>query len=319
VPKRSNVFQDVVAIIHRHMAGNATVEESAMLTDRRTGERREVDVVIRQQVAGHEVVVSVEATARRRKATVQWVDQMVATHEDLPTSELVLVAEAGFAKTAKKRAEAKGVIAIEPEDLSGEDPAFVVVNRLKSVWTKTVEMAPEEVRIGVLLPEGRKWFKALPNHLLYTDTGREVDMVETLIRMALDEFWPQVAESLRLAEVTESGERNLKLVVPAPPSVRMDDEDVDRPLCARWELSDPPQLHKVIGFQVTGKVRYQVAKVDLRHLRLGKTAVAYGQSTEDNPVLLVVTEDESGGKVTFRRKGTTTPASFRLASGDPST
>jgi hypothetical protein len=31
MPRRSNLFQDVVAIIHRHMAEGATVEESAML------------------------------------------------------------------------------------------------------------------------------------------------------------------------------------------------------------------------------------------------------------------------------------------------
>jgi hypothetical protein len=68
VPKRTNLFQEVVEIIHRHMADGATVEASAYLPSQRTGSDREVDVVIRGEQAGHEVIVSVEAMARSRKA-----------------------------------------------------------------------------------------------------------------------------------------------------------------------------------------------------------------------------------------------------------
>ena len=98
MPRRSNLFQDVVGIIHRHMAGEATVEESAMLEDRLTGEEQEVDVVIRGRTGQHETVVSVEATARRRKADVSWVREMVGKHQHLPTNKLVLVSESGFSK-----------------------------------------------------------------------------------------------------------------------------------------------------------------------------------------------------------------------------
>lgn len=67
-------FQEVVAIIQEHMAGDATVEESGMLVHRVTGEEREVDVVIRSEVAGHEIIISVEATAVGRKADTTWVE-----------------------------------------------------------------------------------------------------------------------------------------------------------------------------------------------------------------------------------------------------
>jgi hypothetical protein len=46
------------------MAGDATVEASAMLPTQNTGALREVDVVICAKQAGHEVIVSVEAVAR---------------------------------------------------------------------------------------------------------------------------------------------------------------------------------------------------------------------------------------------------------------
>ena len=43
MPKRSNLFQDVVAIIHQHMAGDAEVVESAMLPNAGAGGQTEVD------------------------------------------------------------------------------------------------------------------------------------------------------------------------------------------------------------------------------------------------------------------------------------
>jgi hypothetical protein len=93
VPQRTNLFQEVVEIIHRHMAGDASVEASAMLPNRRTGASMEVDTVVRTSTAGYEVVVSIEAIARSRKAGPGWVNEMVGKHEDLPTSKLVLVSE----------------------------------------------------------------------------------------------------------------------------------------------------------------------------------------------------------------------------------
>jgi hypothetical protein len=95
-----------VQIIYEHMGGDAVVEASGMLPHRLGGER-EVDVVIRSQMAGHEIIVSVEAAARGRIADVTWVEQLVAKHRYLPTTKLVLVSESGFYNPARKRLKRK--------------------------------------------------------------------------------------------------------------------------------------------------------------------------------------------------------------------
>ncbi len=100
MPKRTNLFQEVVAIIHEHMAGAATIEESAMLVNRLTGEEREVDVVIRSRIAGQEMVLGIEATTQ--KGSSPWTESMIAKHAELPTDRLVLVAEKGFSKPARR-------------------------------------------------------------------------------------------------------------------------------------------------------------------------------------------------------------------------
>jgi hypothetical protein len=163
------------------MAGEATVEESALLADRRTGSLREVDVVIRSQVAGYPVMVSVEATAGGRRADVHWVEQMVAKHGYLATSQLVLVSDAGFTAEATRIAEAEGAVVMQPEDLTQADPAGQVVGKLKSLWPKLLALTPERTRLRVQRPDGTlHWVVSLPDNVLYLGDGTEV---ATVIRL----------------------------------------------------------------------------------------------------------------------------------------
>jgi hypothetical protein len=96
VPPRRNLFQETIAVIYEHLAhaeGTATVGESATLEHRTTGEMREVDVAVRSDIAGHEILVCVEARASVRKADPPWVESIVGKHAELPPSQLVLVSE----------------------------------------------------------------------------------------------------------------------------------------------------------------------------------------------------------------------------------
>lgn len=80
-----------------------------MPPDRITGKLREVDVCITGHVGGHEVVVSLECTDRKRKADVTWVEQMKEKHSRLPTHMLVLYFSAGFTEDACRLAWRNGV------------------------------------------------------------------------------------------------------------------------------------------------------------------------------------------------------------------
>ena len=104
MPARSTLFQRVVFQIHRQLAPDATVQESALLSDRSTGGTREVDVVVRTTVGEHEIILSVECRDHARKATVEWVEQMATKHHFLPTSKLVLLSAKGFTRAALLKA-----------------------------------------------------------------------------------------------------------------------------------------------------------------------------------------------------------------------
>lgn len=105
MPARSNAFQRLVRAIQGHLSRAGTVTESRMLQDKDTGSPVEVDIVIEEAVGGHSVLVGVECTAGKRKATIEWYREMRAKHADLPIAKTVLVSESGFTREVYKKAK----------------------------------------------------------------------------------------------------------------------------------------------------------------------------------------------------------------------
>ena len=104
MPIRSNAFQRLVRAIQGHLSRSGTVTESRILQDRDTGADVEVDIVIEEVVGSHCILVGIECTSTKRKATVEWYREMRAKHADLPISKTVLVSESGFTGQVHRKA-----------------------------------------------------------------------------------------------------------------------------------------------------------------------------------------------------------------------
>lgn len=116
MPRRSNHFQRLVAILTACLGGNARVTESALLIDKITGEQREVDVHIESRAAGYEVRISLEVVSQRRRADTPWIERMHSKHASLPTNKLVLVSRSGFTKAASTKAKFYGIETLSVEE-----------------------------------------------------------------------------------------------------------------------------------------------------------------------------------------------------------
>lgn len=132
MPKRSNQFQRLIAIVHHALAEDATVEESRELRDRVTGQSREVDIVIESLVGDYSVFVSIECSHRSRPATVEWVEQQHAKHQNLPTNKLILVSRSGFTVEAAAKATLCGIDALTLVDAASV-PWTTVVHKVQRV------------------------------------------------------------------------------------------------------------------------------------------------------------------------------------------
>jgi hypothetical protein len=77
VPKRTNDFQALIALVERQLAASGVrVVESEMLADRLTGELREVDVCVHATVSGKDVTLAMECRDHKRKADQIWIDTL---------------------------------------------------------------------------------------------------------------------------------------------------------------------------------------------------------------------------------------------------
>ena len=288
MPKRTTPFQEIVTIIHEHMAQDAVVEPSGMLPDRATGEKREVDVVIRSEVAGHEVIVSVEATEAGRIADVIWVEQLLCKHQDLPTTKLVLVSQSGFTPAARKKAEAHNAMPLAPEDSDADDPELGVLKGLRSLWPKELKLIPETATLVARGPGGTLMSVQDVNADLrvFRADGQAVGTLIDFLKLVYDANFSTFAETVGLAKIIQDTDRDFVFSYRGPLVE-------DKYLYLREE-SDGHELFKIEEAEFRGKAIIHVCEIPLRQKRLGEvTSYAYGEGRlGDRSLLMVVSEDE---------------------------
>jgi hypothetical protein len=117
VPKRTNDFQQLIAMVVELLEDGTVVEESREFPDPDTGVMREVDVyaLIRGKAGGREIAVAVECVDRSRKMDVTWVEGMFGKHSVLQVADVVLLVSAkGFYHSAAVKATRFGYKTISP-------------------------------------------------------------------------------------------------------------------------------------------------------------------------------------------------------------
>ena len=301
MPKRTNTFQEVVSIIHTHLAGDATVEESAMLENRLTGELREVDTVIRTKVAGVKTTIGIESISWKRRADGPWVEKMHGKHVNLPTDKVVLVSESGFTKPARALAERENMLPLAPEDLTDDDPVGKIANALPSLWPKVITLTAEGARVWVDYPKGEtSWFEAPADLFLLTESGEVAYTLVDYFGAVCTGNWNRIHEQIGTASIEKDTESNFFIEVGPPVEGKPADEVV--PLFVRYDDGpDGPELHSMERVRFDGKAVIRVSRIDLKHMRLGDSIVAYGEGMFDGkPALLVATEDGESGTLTIR-------------------
>lgn len=115
MPKRSNQFQRLVALLHNTLDKHWTITESEMFVHTLTGEKREVDIVCKSKLGNYETIISIECTDTKRPASSTWVESMICKHSFLPKSKLVLWSGNGFFKPAIKMAEMLNIETVTPQ------------------------------------------------------------------------------------------------------------------------------------------------------------------------------------------------------------
>lgn len=105
MPHRSNQFQAIVAYIAKQIApSGAVVRESVDVEESGTSIRREVDTLIEIDTGLTRVRVAIECRDRNRRATIQWIDELIGKYALTPVDRVLAVSAAGYSKAAELKA-----------------------------------------------------------------------------------------------------------------------------------------------------------------------------------------------------------------------
>ena len=116
-----------------------------MLENRRTGFKREVDVVVEAKVGEHELIVGLECVEHGRPADVSWVETMVGKHQHLPTDRLLLVSSSGFSRQAMILAASEGIDIMTPEEACDAD----WVRTMGSFFVERIDITPTSAELDI--------------------------------------------------------------------------------------------------------------------------------------------------------------------------
>lgn len=298
-------------MIKKHVGdAKAKVFESAMLLDSATGKEREVDVVCMEaEVDGHVVAVGFEctarggSTARRKPATVEWVEQMYGKHSTLPTDRLVLVSESGFTPQARDKAKALEIETVIPDQETDRSISELTHRLTRLRFTKLDLLNIEDVYLTLgstdtedreenvhLLPSAREMQVFTASHEFL---GTIEDAVNAFMTIAVQN--KSLFESILFDAADDTKFFELSI---DPPEIPIGTPSVPQPIY--FEKIEPAlHLRMLEQIRIVGKARIERSNFPLQHGILQETSYSWGKSEiEGQPAVVVLTADKDQLKIT---------------------
>jgi hypothetical protein len=153
MPKRTNEFQQVVALICAQLASDGeAVTESNEIRDGVTGDPREVDITIQCTLGGMPSIVAIECRDRKRAQDVEWIDGLIGKYSGTP-AKVVAVSSSGFTELARRKAVEVGIDVINTAEAKDRNWRAWVED-IDSIWV-TIEGWMVEGVINIQLLDKR--------------------------------------------------------------------------------------------------------------------------------------------------------------------
>lgn len=264
MPARSNDFQRVIYYVRQHIAPDAVVRESVMLTDKTTGEPREVDVLVEGTMGGERIAIAIEVRDHARKPGVQWVEEVRGKYADLPVDKVVMVSRSGFTAAALRKAAAHGIEALTPfQEISRYGPLArlaVEVEARTISWLRYVDGL-------AYLSDQKEPVRVAANTLLFDPENSEAGTVELLVQQTMAE-----QDLSDLYTASDPGHRSVRLTID-PMATRSATGEQFRP---RVRFAHDNSLHAVERLEVVWEVEVTHDSVEFEHGSMRGTPFAYG-------------------------------------------
>lgn len=285
MPARSNEFQKLVYLVRHNLADGAIVTESKMLKDLVSGEDVEVDVFIEGRMAGQPMNISIECRDRSRRADRNWIHEMKAKHDRLPTHALILASAKGFTKSALELARSYGIETVWLDHV--EDARFPgVLRQAMELWLRTISLTAERVVCTVEATDGfaaERVRVSADQNIVGFDHEYFCSAAE-LVRITLNA--PGIGRRFLDQGTLDSKWFEIQYVPP-----------VEGDMVIYLQKIEPRILRKISLIEISGPCVFTIGSFRVKRARIGSVHFAYGAATMfDRSVVFVATRDETGSE-----------------------
>lgn len=252
-------------------SSGAVVTSPDRIPDRDTGELREVDISVRQQVGSVSVLVIVECRDRGRPQDVTWIEQVAEKRNSVLAARAVAVSPRGFSRGAVQKAKALGVELRQLTALSAHD--IVLWLRVEQVvlfeaHSDIVEVAP------VLDPQTTEQKRAATDFFAGLGEGGErsgsllrmPDRVKLVPNQLWDEACRSIDPHLTIPEDGTRVRRSLELRMRVPFSLFLQAESALVPIRSVtitadvWYEKRQVPLNRMMGYRSDSEIFAQTAE-----------------------------------------------------------
>lgn len=295
MPKRTNLFQDVVAIVHEILNPGVDVKRSVMVEHDQIGDPREIDLRMILPSPDGAITVGVEARSHGRKATQEWVEQQKEKHSHLGTTQLVLVSDTGFYEPAERLAKANQILTVTPTDLQEGSVRAQIVGRLPTLYPRTLELGVDLFAVVIDVDDCAEAIPIPvdPTVTLRLEDGRPVGTVRAVTERLMDARNGKVIDDAGLLRGQDS--RSATTVLPFPGPRAIDDSGAEVEMWVdlkRWGKPWPSPVRAILA-----RTSYHLSVGDgiaLRHRTIAGVDVAYGESKAFDETFSVIASISDG-------------------------
>jgi hypothetical protein len=188
MPKRTNEFQELVALIHRALGDKGVkITESADGIVPGFGDVREIDVLFETNAGPYKIKIAVEAKDHARPLNVTDIEAIIGKYRaaaSIPVDKVVLVSRNGFSKQAIRKAEAAS---IELRQLSvSKDTDWQNLKPFAKGQTLVLPKLPhiKNINFSPPLPPGLPCGKC-QGTIVNKEAGREIDPLNIYVHKVM--------------------------------------------------------------------------------------------------------------------------------------
>src|SRR5262245_57358191 len=128
-------YQKLAADIYRDLEAAAVVKHDDKIIGVESGIERQIDVSIRTSIAGHDILIIVQAKDHGRPADVNVVGEFQAVIDDVRAAKGVLICSAGFTEAAIQYAKNRNIDLCTVHD--AQKRKWAIDLRIPLLWVET--------------------------------------------------------------------------------------------------------------------------------------------------------------------------------------